>query len=66
MTDSGLEEDFVVVCPYCTEEIEIHIEADVAGTLIQDCEVCCNPWLVRITDDDGDRSISVTRADGSD
>jgi len=66
MTDSGIQEDFEVSCPYCGEEVEIHIEADVAGTLVQDCEVCCNPWLVRITVDGQARSISVTRADGSD
>jgi hypothetical protein len=66
MTDSGIQEDFVVSCPYCGEDVEIHIEADVVGTLVQDCEVCCNPWLVRITVDGEDRSISVTRADGSD
>jgi hypothetical protein len=66
MTDSGIQEDFVVACPYCGEDVEIHIEADVVGTLVQDCEVCCNPWLVRITVDGEDRSINVTRADGSD
>ena len=64
MTDS-VQEDFVVTCPYCAEEVEIHVEADVTGTLVQDCDVCCNPWLVRVTGDDEGRSISITRADGS-
>jgi len=65
MSESGIQEDFVVVCPYCGEDVEIHVESDVAGTLVQDCEVCCNPWLLRVTSDGENRSVSVTRADGS-
>ncbi len=61
-----MEEDFQVVCPYCGEEVEVHLEADVAGTLVQDCEVCCRPWLLRIRDEDGERRVEVARADGSD
>ena len=65
MSGSGIREEFVVSCPYCGEDVEIHVESDVAGTLVQDCEVCCNPWLLRITVDGGNRFVSVTRADGS-
>ena len=65
MIESEIQEDFVVTCPFCGEDVEIHIESDVAGTLVQDCEVCCNPWLLRITLDGENRSISVSRADGS-
>ena len=65
MSESDIQEDFVVTCPYCGENVEIHIESDVAGTLVQDCEVCCNPWLLRVTVDGGNRSVTVTRADGS-
>ena len=43
----------------------IHVEVDVAGILVQDCEVCCNPWLLRVTVDSVNRSVSVARADGS-
>jgi ribosomal protein S27E len=62
--------DFHVTCPYCGEEVEIFVEPDVHGSFVQDCEVCCNPWLVRVEggeDDgvDGGRSVSVGRADGS-
>ena len=66
MSESGIQEDFVVVCPYCGEDVEIHVELDVAGTLVQDCEACCNPWLLRVTGVGENRSVSVTRADGSD
>jgi len=57
--------DFLVTCPYCGEELEIVVELDVRGSFVQDCEVCCNPWLVRVEDADGERYISVGRADGS-
>jgi hypothetical protein len=60
-----METEFQVTCPYCGEEVEIYLEPDVRGTLVQDCEVCCNPWLVRITRDGDDRWIDVGRADGS-
>ena len=61
-----MEESFAVTCPYCGQDVEIYLEADVNGTFIQDCEVCCNPWSVRLEDVDGARDITVVRADGSD
>lgn len=59
------DDEFVVTCPYCGEELTIYIEPDVRGSLVQDCEVCCNPWLVRITGRGEERYVDVTRADGS-
>jgi hypothetical protein len=60
-----MKEYFTVTCPYCGEDVEIYIEADVKGTFVQDCEVCCNPWRVRLANVDGARDIRVMRADGS-
>jgi hypothetical protein len=62
-----MESVFVVTCPYCGEEVEVYLEPDIRGTLVQDCEVCCNPWQLRVSgeDEDGERYIDVTRADGS-
>jgi hypothetical protein len=60
-----MAEEFLVVCPYCGEEVEIYVEADVRGTFVQDCEVCCNPWRVRIVGRGSDRTVEVRRADGS-
>lgn len=59
------EDSVLVVCPYCGEQTEILVEADVRGTFVQDCEVCCNPWQLRVWFDDENRMIDVTRADGS-
>ena len=56
---------FVVTCPYCGEDVEIYVEPDVTGSFIQDCEVCCNPWRVRVTGREDDRHVEVVRGDGS-
>jgi Cysteine-rich CPXCG len=60
-----MSEDFFVTCPYCGEEIELQLEPDVTGTLVQDCEVCCNPWMVRVSGKGDGRRVDVARADGS-
>ena len=57
---------FTVTCPYCGEEVEIHVEEDVRGSFVQDCEVCCNPWLVRVRRSADGRQVTIGRADGSD
>ena len=59
-----MDETFLVVCPYCGEEVEIYVERDVGGHFTQDCEVCCNPWSVWVSEGDGERDVRVERADG--
>jgi hypothetical protein len=56
---------FVVTCPYCGEDVEIYVEPDVTGSFIQDCDVCCNPWRVRVAGREDDRHVEVVRGDGS-
>lgn len=58
-------DDLLVTCPYCGEEVEIRVEEDVRGTFVQDCEVCCNPWLVRVTRHADGTDVSIVRADGT-
>ena len=58
-------DEFPIMCPFCGELVEIYIEPDVRGTFIQDCEVCCNPWRVRVEGRGEDRTVHVTRGDGS-
>jgi hypothetical protein len=60
-----MEEHFPVTCPYCGEQVEIYLEEDVKGTFVQDCEVCCNPWRVRVSGRGAKRSVDLQRADGS-
>lgn len=61
----GDVDEFSVQCPYCGEDVEIYVEPDVRGTFVQDCEVCCNPWRVRVRGVDDERVVEVARADGS-
>jgi hypothetical protein len=65
MSAIPMDETTQVTCPYCGEVVDIYVEPEVHGTFVQDCEVCCNPWLVRVEFDGDDRHISVGRADGS-
>lgn len=60
-----MPDQFLVTCPYCGEEMEIYVEPDTRGTLVQDCEVCCNPWRVRVSGRGDARQVEVWRADGS-
>ncbi len=60
-----MDDEFLVTCPFCGEEGTIYIEPDVSGSLVQDCEVCCNPWLISIVREGEERHVHVRRADGS-
>ena len=60
-----MDDTHIVTCPYCGEEVEIYVEPDVRGSYVQDCEVCCNPWMVRVSRDEDGLSVEVARADGS-
>ena len=59
------DDTHLVTCPYCGEEIVIYVELDVSGSYVQDCEVCCNPWMVRVSREDGETNVDISRADGS-
>jgi hypothetical protein len=37
-----MEDCFQVTCPYCGETIELFLESDVEGSLVQDCELCAS------------------------
>ncbi len=58
-----MSDEFDVTCPFCGEQVVIYIEGDVHGTLVQDCEVCCNPWRVRVNGRGDERWVEVTRGD---
>ena len=60
-----METRFDVTCPYCGEDLEIYLEPESAGSFVQDCEVCCNPWRLRVAYEHGERWVDVGRADGS-
>jgi hypothetical protein len=60
-----MPDEFLVVCPFCGESVEIYVEPEITGSFVQDCEVCCNPWRVRVSGQDEERTVDVMRADGS-
>ena len=62
---AGWSDEIEVQCQYCFERVEITIEPDTWGSFVQDCEVCCNPWRVRVTGRGDERDVVVSRADGS-
>ena len=52
-----------VTCPYCFESMELEIEPDESGEMVQDCDVCCRPWRVVVArEPDGHVSVTVDRA----
>jgi len=65
LVDSPPMRDVVEIqCPYCGEVLELHVEEDLRGKLIQDCEVCCNPIELHIRRDEwGDPEVRVERTD---
>jgi Cysteine-rich CPXCG len=59
-----VNDQYLVTCPYCGEQVEIYVEPDIRGTFVQDCEVCCNPWRVRVGGSGDDRDLEIDRIDG--
>jgi hypothetical protein len=57
-----LNELVVVRCPYCHEAVELFVDPETRGALVQDCDVCCRPWAVRVERDDrGNPLVRVDR-----
>ena len=42
-------EEVDVTCPWCGEALSMWVDSDVRGSFVQDCEVCCRPWLVQVS-----------------
>jgi hypothetical protein len=58
-----MSEDTVNVrCPYCREKIALYVDPDTEGTYIEDCEVCCRPWTVTATRENGKLRVQVAPA----
>lgn len=55
-----------VNCPYCGESVEITLDPG-SGThqqYVEDCYVCCRPWLVSVAyHDDGTADVHVDAND---
>ncbi len=54
-----------IQCPYCGEWIELEIDCSAGSQdYIEDCRVCCQPMVVRVTiDENGLPQVDVVRDD---
>jgi endogenous inhibitor of DNA gyrase (YacG/DUF329 family) len=54
-----------VQCPYCGEPVEV--SADPVGvqseTYVEDCPVCCRPWVVHVSREGEDVLVHLARED---
>ncbi len=65
-TSEELTQATLVWCPYCGVEVEFVVDptGGPAQEYVEDCEVCCQPWTVRVTlDRDGQPSVEVATLD---
>ena len=54
-----------VVCPYCGEEVTIAVDPG-GGSVqeyVEDCEVCCNPWHVKVRFVEGTAEVHIAPTD---
>jgi hypothetical protein len=75
--DAGLDEDFplgdgtadtdaAVTCPYCGESVTIGLDpgSGPRQEYVEDCQVCCRPWQVRVAyAADGSARVEVEASD---
>jgi hypothetical protein len=57
-----MEDTVRVRCPYCREWVELYVDPDTTGTLVEDCSVCCRPWTVTVERDADELRVHVSRA----
>lgn len=56
-----------VFCPHCSEANEIALDPGSGSTqeYVEDCQVCCQPWQVRVVyGGDGEATVVVTGLEG--
>ncbi len=59
----SLSDETSVTCPYCYESQLLVVDPETEGEMVQDCDVCCQPWRVWVSRDaDGDLDVQVSRA----
>lgn len=60
-----LDDEAAVECPHCGEPAQISLDPHGGShqEYIEDCQVCCRPWMVRLTiQPDGSASVWLEEA----
>jgi hypothetical protein len=68
-TDGAADSSAMVSCPYCGESLEITLDPGGGANqqYIEDCQVCCRPWVVSVSyEDDGTAQVFVDASDDHD
>ena len=61
--DGTADLEATVDCPYCGASVEITLDPGSGSEqeYVEDCEVCCQPWLVLVRySDDGHADVTVS------
>ncbi len=64
--DGTADTEAEVTCPYCGESVTIALDpgSGAAQEYVEDCQVCCRPWTVRVNyDGDGAATVEVEAND---
>lgn len=67
--DGTADTEAEVKCPYCGETVEIALDpgGGPEQEYVEDCQVCCRPWQVRVTyNDSGTAEVEVEAGDDQD
>jgi hypothetical protein len=53
------------LCPYCGESVEVSVDpgGPSSETYVEDCPVCCRPWVVHVSREGEDVSVYLGRED---
>jgi len=69
LSDDLAEDTSEVICPYCGELVEIALDAGGGARqeYVEDCQVCCRPWKVKVNyGRDGVANVTVEADDDED
>ena len=64
--DGTADIEATVRCPYCAQDVQIALDpgGGPEQQYVEDCQVCCQPWDVRVTyRDDGGADVTVTASE---
>ena len=62
LEEESADQDAVVDCPHCGEQVVISLDpgGGPEQQYVEDCEVCCRPWLVTVRyGEDGRASVEL-------